>query len=85
MWQFLLYFFIAYLLFQLIFKFILPIYRTTRQIKKGFREMQERMNGQGQQGYTHQNGSPYQNTNSQSNSDKNKQVGDYIDFEEIKE
>lgn len=85
MWQILLYFFIAYLLFQLVFKVILPIYRTTRQIKKGFREMQERMNGQGQPGHSYQNGHPYQNTNNPTTPDKNKQVGDYIDFEEIKE
>jgi hypothetical protein len=79
MWTYLLYFFLAYTLFQLIFKVILPIYRTTRQIKKGFREMQDRMNGQGQQAHN------YQNTTAQTAPEKNKQVGDYIDFEEIKE
>jgi hypothetical protein len=79
-WKYLFYFFLAYSLYQLIFKFILPIYRTTRQIKKGFREMQERMNGQpGQQP------NPYQNTSAPTNTENNKQVGDYIDFEEIKE
>jgi hypothetical protein len=79
MLQFLFYFILAYFLYQLIFKFIIPVYRTTRQIKKGFREMHERMNGQGAQP------DPYQNTNTSATPEKNKQVGDYIDFEEIKE
>jgi hypothetical protein len=79
MWSFLLYLFIAYTLYQLIFKFILPVYRTTRQIKKGFREMQERMQGQGQQPY----GQGAQPANQPS--EKNKVAGDYIDFEEVKE
>jgi len=85
MLKYLFFIFLAYFLYQLIFKFVLPVYRTTRQIKKGFREMQERMNGQGQPGGAYQNDHAYQNTNAQTNSDKNKQVGDYIDFEEIKD
>jgi len=80
MLQFILYFILAYFLYQLIFKIIIPVYRTTRQIKKGFREMQERMNGQpGEQP------NPFQNTSASNQPDKGKQVGDYIDFEEIKE
>ena len=79
MWSFLLYLFLAYTLYQLIFKLVLPIYRTTRQIKKGFREMQERMHGQDQQS----NGQ--QSYSSNKAPEKNKRVGDYIDFEEVKE
>ena len=77
MWTYLFYFFLAYSLYQLIFKFILPIYRTTRQIKKGFREMQGRMQGHQQEA---SNNRPNNNT-----PEKNKTVGDYIDFEEVKE
>ncbi|HYH15437.1 MAG TPA: hypothetical protein VD794_09455 [Flavisolibacter sp.] len=79
MLKYIFFIFLAYFLYQLIFKVILPVYRTTRQIKKGFREMQERMNAHGQ------SASNYQQTNHQSTPEKNKQVGDYIDFEEIKE
>ncbi len=79
MWSFLLYLFLAYTLYQLVFKFILPVYRTTRQIKKGFREMQERMHGH----YSEGNGSQVPPTSRAS--EKNKPVGDYIDFEEVKE
>jgi len=80
MLTYLFYFLLAYSLYQLIFRFILPIYRTTREVKKGFREMQERM----QQHATQQNGhaTPH---NSQHVKAKREQEGDYIDFEEIKD
>ena len=68
--------FLVYLLYRLVFHFIIPIYRTTKQVKKGFRDMQEKM---------------YQQSNPQASSEPsqnkktgNTQVGDYIDFEEIK-
>ena len=85
MLKYLFFIFLAYFLYQLVFKFILPVYRTTRQIKKGFREMHERMNGQGQPGNPYGNGTTNQQAHAQSTPDKNKQVGDYIDFEEIKD
>jgi hypothetical protein len=74
---FLLLVFILYLGYRLVFDFILPIYRTTTRIKKGFREMQEKMN---------QDSGQHSTATEQNNSDgtKNK-VGDYIDFEEIKD
>jgi hypothetical protein len=77
MLTYLFYFLLAYSLYQLIFKFILPIYRTTRQVKKGFREMNERMqhHGAAQNGYQHQN----------DRKPAKEQKGDYIDFEEVKE
>jgi hypothetical protein len=75
--RFLFYCFLAYTLYQLIFKFIIPLYRTTRQVKKGFREMQERMNQhmQRQQPYAEQPGQPHPN--------QNDKLGDYIEFEEV--
>jgi hypothetical protein len=75
---YLFYFFLAYLLYRLVFNFILPVYRTTRQVKKGFRDMQERMNGN-----MGQPNAPHKNSNSKKSS--NPKVGDYIDFEEVKE
>jgi hypothetical protein len=75
--------FLIYLLYRLVFNFIIPIYRTTKQVKKGFREMHERMNQQQQQ--NQHNGADTQ-SNHQSTSKKpdSSQVGEYIDFEEIK-
>lgn len=76
MMRFLFYLFLAYILYQLVFKFIIPIYRTTRQVKKGFREMQERMNDQmqAQQPYGSQTQSPREEKGN---------LGDYIEFEEV--
>ena len=76
MLTYLFYFFLAYLLYRLVFNFIIPIYRTTRQVKKGFREMHERMNGRPQN-------NTQQNASAPKGSDKPK-VGEYIDFEEVK-
>lgn len=77
MWQFIFYVFLAYLLYQFVFRLALPIYRTTRQVRKGFREMQERMNKHQQQTHT-------QRTRTSTVDANNKPQGDYIDFEEIR-
>jgi hypothetical protein len=79
MLTYLFYFLLAYSLYQLIFRFILPIYRTTRQVKKGFREMQERMQEHGAAP-----SSRTQKNNANVRTSK-EQEGDYIDFEEVKE
>ena len=71
-----LYILLAFILYQLIFKFIIPIYRTTRQVKRSFREMKERMHGQQtQNGY---------NSTPEPEKQKDNIKGDYIDFEEVK-
>lgn len=77
MMKYVFYFFLAYILYQLVFKFIIPLYRTTRQVKKGFREMQERMNQQ-----MHQQQS-YAEQSQPSHPEQKGKVGDYIEFEEI--
>ena len=73
----LLYLFLAFILYQLVFKFIIPIYRTTRQVKKSFREMRDRMNAQQgqQQGF---------DTAPEAVKKKDNIGGDYIEFEEVK-
>jgi hypothetical protein len=75
--------FVFYLAYRLIFDFIIPVYRTTSRIKKGFRQMNEQMNQHTQQ----YNQSNQHNQSSQPfNQSANKgNAGDYIDFEEIKE
>ena len=78
MFRILLYLFLIYLAYQFIFNFIIPVYKTTQQVKKGFREMHDRMddfaNGL-------QKSSPQQE---QSNNSAKEPAGEYIDFEEIK-
>ena len=79
--RFLFYAFLLYLAFRLVFDFIIPVYRTTKQVKKGFREMQERMN-QHTNGYTQQQQENYIKQNPNAGKTES---GDYIDFEEIKD
>jgi hypothetical protein len=70
--------FLLYLLYRLVFNFIIPIYKTTRQVKKSFRDMHEQMRQQTEGQATQQK------TQSPKNS-SNSKVGDYIDFEEVKD
>jgi len=72
------YVFLIYVLYKVIFEFIIPVYKTTRQVKKGFQEMQDRM-----QDNMHQQQQPQQSQRSKSETSKT-QPGDYIDFEELK-
>jgi hypothetical protein len=75
----LLYGLLIWFLYNLIFRFIIPVYKTTRQMKQKFREMHTQMQDQmnQQQDFTAQQESP-----EKSGSKKAKE--DYIDFEEIK-
>ena len=78
MLRFLFYAFLIYLAYRLVFHFIIPVYKTTRQVKKQFREMHSRMEDQmNQYQANQQNASPHQEN-------KKEPVGDYIDFEELK-
>lgn len=75
--KFVVYAILAYVLYQFIFKLVIPVYLASRKIKKGFREMQEHMQQQQQQqGYTPQP--------SPSKPEPTTKAGDYIDFEEVK-
>ena len=71
----LLYGLLIWFLYNLIFRFIIPVYKTTRQMKQKFREMQDPMSQQ--QDFTTQ-----AQASEKSSSKKSKE--DYIDFEEIK-
>lgn len=73
------YAFLVYLLYRLIFHFIIPIYKTTKQVKKSFRNMQDQMR---QHADDAPNTVPNQPAPKKTGTGK---VGDYIDFEEIKE
>ena len=78
MLRYLFYAFLIYLAYRLIFHFIIPIYKTTRQVKKQFREMHSRMEDQMNQQQANEQTSTLHTEN------KKEQVGDYIDFEELK-
>lgn len=72
--------FVLYLAFRLLFDFILPVYRTTKRVRKSFRDMREQMNR-----HTEQYRQPENHSNQESNSANKGGVGEYIDFEEIKD
>jgi hypothetical protein len=76
--QVLLYALLAWFLYKLIFRVIIPIYRTTKQVKKQFGEMRSRMeeHQMKQQGFTPKTEAPKQQPRTSST--------DYIEFEEIK-
>ena len=67
----------VYLAYKLLFDLILPVYRTTRHMKRQFSSMRDQMN---------QNNGQQQTTNRNSERASSKStVGEYIDFEETKE
>ena len=71
-----------YILYQFLFKLVIPVFIATRKIKKGFREMQSRMQEQMQQQQQQQSGYTQQPEASQP--DSKYKAGDYIEFEEVK-
>jgi len=79
MFRSLLYFFLIYLGYKFIFNFLIPIFKTTQQVKKNVRAMHDRMN-------EFSNAQPNAPSSQTKSSDKSSKepIGDYIDFEEIK-
>ena len=75
----LLYIFLIYLVYQFVFNFLIPLYKTAQKLRNGFHEMDNRMNA-GSDGTQH---SSAQKTPPNNDPSKEK-VGEYIDFEEIK-
>jgi hypothetical protein len=63
-----------YLLYRLIFDVVIPVRKTTKAMRSQFRQAQEQMN----QAYQQQ-----QQEKAQPQPEKPRQVGDYIDFEEV--
>ena len=67
------YAFLAYLLYLFVFRVVIPVYRTTRQVRRSFRDIQDRMQ------------QPRHEPRGAAKPDNiKKPKGDYIDFEEIK-
>jgi hypothetical protein len=76
--KYLLYAFLLYLLYNLIFKLVIPVYLTTRKVKKGFKQMQEQMAEKMRQH------AGFQETPTPQKEAPKHRAGDYIDFEEMK-
>ena len=68
--------FLLYLLYKFIFDFIIPIYESSKKIKKQFGDMQDKMQNDMKN---------YQNQQRPTQPEPaSKKEGDYIDFEEVK-
>ena len=78
MLRYLFYAFLIYLAYRFVFGFVIPIYKTTRQVKKQFREMNQRM-----QDHVNEQQSSQQ-TSTPTPENRKEPAGDYIDFEEVK-
>ncbi len=73
----------VYFIYKLVFDLVVPIFRTTRNIRRQFSDMQQHM--QDQMNAT-QNSHPGQRAPQPppANEPKKSHAGDYIDFEEVK-
>ena len=84
--SFLFYVLVFYVGYKLLFDFIIPIFRTTRQVRRGFKQMHQQMNEQMRQqsgSYQTQTSPGHQQNRAQQKPNAD-QMGEYIDFEEIK-
>ncbi len=70
---------VLYLLYRFVFNFLLPVVRTTKQVRQQFRNMQEGVGGE--QHFT--TGEKVQQKPQRPSGGK-PPAGDYIDFEEVK-
>ena len=68
-----------YLLYKLIFDLIIPIYRTTHQVRQQFNDIKAKMEQQNSENFQNS-----QNNKSDTQTPPKEKVGEYIDFEEIK-
>ncbi len=73
--------FVLYLLYKLIFDFIIPVYKSTKQVKKKVNEMQQNMNEHIRQ---QQQAQQRTTTPKQPEAAPKKKGSDYIDFEDVK-
>ncbi len=73
--------FVIYILYKFIFEFIIPVYKTTKQVKQKMNAMQERMDQQNQSPAPEQ---PYSGRQQANTAARRPAAEDYIDYEEVK-
>ena len=76
--KYVLYAILVIIAYQFIFKLVIPVFIASRKIKKGFREMHNRM----QEEQMSQANNPANSQNKPSPASE--KAGEYIDFEEVK-
>lgn len=77
--RYIFWFITIYLLYRLVFNFIIPVWRVSRQMKGQMRDFQNHMNSQGPGMQQTETPKPAQSATSTKSG-----KGDYIDFEEVK-
>ena len=83
MWTYILYGLLIWFLYNLVFRFIIPVYRASRKMKQQFGEMQERMRqtmNPNQHSAAAASASPGPAPRPSAKGSKD----DYLDFEEVK-
>lgn len=67
-----------YFLMRFVFELVIPVYRTTRQVRRQFKDMKEKMESmqEGASGHTPQSPRP--------EAQKKAPKEDYLDFEDVK-
>ncbi|MBC7537135.1 MAG: hypothetical protein H7258_15700 [Ferruginibacter sp.] len=71
--------FVIYMLYKMVFEFIIPVYRTTKQMKQKMNEMHQKM-----QPPQEVNNKNHSNSTQQPKTPKETFSDDYIEYEEIK-
>lgn len=72
--------FLLYLAYKLIFEFIIPVYKTTKQMKQKMADLHEKMENQQRQTAS----TPQTNSPGTAKTQSKSVAEDYIDYEEIK-
>ena len=73
--------FLLYLAYKLIFEFIIPVYKTTKQMKQKMADLHQKMEDQKRQNAA---ASASATTPNPSKPQPKSVAGDYIDYEEVK-
>lgn len=80
--------FFLYLLYKLIFNFIIPVYRSTKKVRKHMQDMQSRMNDHVRGNRQDFSSDPRYRQQPEAPAprrpDRSAEEGEYIDFEEVK-
>jgi hypothetical protein len=72
-------FLLGYLLYRFVGGFLIPLFRTSRQMRQHFQDMNRQTNGNGQSA-----AGADRTENPESPKQATSKVGEYIDFEEVK-
>ncbi|HVZ55914.1 MAG TPA: hypothetical protein VG870_04585 [Chitinophagaceae bacterium] len=73
---------LIYVIYKFLFELLLPVYNATRELKRGFRDMQRKMDEQMKQQQAQAN--PQPGGSFSRNTSSHAPAGEYIDFEEVK-